>query len=536
MKGIETTDTRRQLERLFRVGTVVGMTDPQLLEQFVAGDADSAGSAFEAIVERHGPMILRICHSVLRDSHAAEDAFQATFLVLARKARALGSPDLLGNWLYGVALRTARKAKALAVRRRVHDRNVALLRSVATADTASDPSQADIEQVVHDEINRLPRPYRAVVVVCYFEGMSQMEAARQLCLTETTVRGRLARARKLLGKRLMRRGVMPSVGLVSLENASGTSLRIPGMIAQATARAALVFAKRGKAMPGALSGTAHGLANGVLATMWFTSLKTIASALIAVAFLVAGAALVAQQPSETRHQVGLPQADYDAEITSEPLPLARATAPKSAQVQVKKKGQRQAPAVSLDPDLVKAAVGPIIQAIPISQDVSIIAYLPNQNLGHVDNMAIQNSGGGVRVLLDWPPIPGDDADSNDRRYLIALYSKKTHSNPPAGRIHAFELLEGWREMTSWSTQPRYDPEPVASFRFEPSDGWKLFDITPLVRDQTKAGRQSHGILLRFLSEDAPGNALSGYDVVSREGGGQWANRHPVLLVSKANKS
>jgi hypothetical protein len=139
-------------------------------------------------------------------------------------------------------------------------------------------------------------------------------------------------------------------------------------------------------------------------------------------------------------------------------------------------------------------------------------------------------------LLDWPPIPGDDADSNDRRYLIALYSKKTHSNPPAGRIHAFELLEGWREMTSWSTQPRYDPEPVASFRFEPSDGWKLFDITPLVRDQTKAGRQSHGILLRFLSEDAPGNALSGYDVVSREGGGQWANRHPVLLVSKANKS
>ena len=115
MMGIEKTDTGRQLNRLFRLGTVTGMTDPQLLEQFVAGDADSAGMAFEAIVERHGPLVLRICRSTLHDSHAAEDAFQATFLVLARKALTIESRDLLGNWLYGVALRTARKAKAAGI-------------------------------------------------------------------------------------------------------------------------------------------------------------------------------------------------------------------------------------------------------------------------------------------------------------------------------------------------------------------------------------------------------------------------------------
>src|SRR5262249_40775831 len=112
----------------------------------------------------------------------------------------------------------------------------------------------------------------------------------------------------------------------------------------------------------------------------------------------------------------------------------------------------------------------------------------------------------------------------------------TTSNPPSGPIHAFELLERWNELNSWSIQPRYDPEPAATYKFEPGDGWKLFDITSLVRAQAKAGRGGHGILLRFLSEDFNGaNNWSGYQVVSREGAGEWANRRPVLLVVKASK-
>ena len=115
MRGIR-TEAGRQLERLFRVGTVGGLTDAQLLEQFVAGDDEAAEAAFEAIVARHGPTVLRVCRTILRDVHAAEDAFQATFLVLARKARTLGQRELLSNWLYGVALRTARKARTAAAR------------------------------------------------------------------------------------------------------------------------------------------------------------------------------------------------------------------------------------------------------------------------------------------------------------------------------------------------------------------------------------------------------------------------------------
>ena len=109
------TAVGRDLDRLFRLGAGGSATDTQLLELFIGGNDESASLAFEAIVERHGPMVLRTCRTVLGDLHAAEDAFQATFLVLARKARTLGSRELLGNWLYGVAIRIARKARRLAL-------------------------------------------------------------------------------------------------------------------------------------------------------------------------------------------------------------------------------------------------------------------------------------------------------------------------------------------------------------------------------------------------------------------------------------
>jgi hypothetical protein len=165
----------------------------------------------------------------------------------------------------------------------------------------------------------------------------------------------------------------------------------------------------------------------------------------------------------------------------------------------------------------------------------ILAYLPNQNLGHVDNFGMANNGGGVRALIDWPAIPPDEAGAPDRQFLIAYYSRKTDSHPPTGPIHAFELLEDWPEMNNWSIQPKYDPDPAATFKFEPGEGWKLFDVTSMVRAQAKAGRKSHGILLRFLSEDFKGRTWSGYELVSREGTGEWENHRPVLLVVKAAK-
>ena len=224
MRGAR-TEADRQLERLFRVGTVGGLTDAQLLEQFVAGDDEAAEVAFEAIVGRHGPMVLRVCRTALRDAHAAEDAFQATFLVLARKARTLGERELLGNWLYGVATRTARKAKAAAARRIDRDREAAGRRSLAIDDRPPDEGRDELGRILHEEIGRLPGSYRAAVVVCYLEGMTQEQAARQLHLAESTVRGRLARARKLLGHRLTRRGVSLSTGLLAMDTVAARERR-----------------------------------------------------------------------------------------------------------------------------------------------------------------------------------------------------------------------------------------------------------------------------------------------------------------------
>ncbi len=163
--------------------------------------------------------------------------------------------------------------------------------------------------------------------------------------------------------------------------------------------------------------------------------------------------------------------------------------------------------------------------------------MAENSLGGVDNLGLGNNDGGVRLLIDWPVLPAEEAAAPDRRFVIAIYSRQTFSNPPAGSILAFPILEGWAEFSSWKTQPRYDTEPAATYKFEPGEGWKFFDITPLVRAQAKAGRNGHGVLFRFLNEDflAAKETHSAFFLVSREGAGEWASRHPMLLVVKAAK-
>ena len=165
------------MSRLFGMGTVGALTDLELLDRFVNGDVDGSERAFEVLVERHGAMVMNVCLGVLRDSHAAEDAFQATFVVLVRKARWLRREGSLGSWLHGVALRTARKARVSAARRRTRELVMAH-RSAVLLDGRPDGNE--LEELLHEEIDRLPQAYRAAVVLCYLEGMSQEAAARQL--------------------------------------------------------------------------------------------------------------------------------------------------------------------------------------------------------------------------------------------------------------------------------------------------------------------------------------------------------------------
>jgi hypothetical protein len=381
--------------------------------------------------------------------------------------------------------------------------------------------------------------------------MTQSQAAQELRLAESTVRGRLARARRLLCQRLTRRGLVLSTGLATLDSpAHAAGLSQTAAHARDIARAALQFGNHGQAVHGVFSATAHGIAQGVLNTMKLNSLNAIAALVIAAAFLTAGTVSlmpgraaagpqIERAARENAHDTPAPAPESESAPETEPAlhPTPVQDTQSSKARSTKGKGRRQNQVVAVDPDLAKIAPGPIDRAVPLAKDCLILAYLPNQNLGGVDNFALANNDGGCRSLIAWPDIPQDEAAAPERRFLIALYSRKTTSNFPAGPIHAFELVEGWNEFSSWRTQPRYNPEPVATYKFEPGDGWKLFDITSLVRDQAKAGRKNHGILLRFLSEDfSPQREnWSGYELVSREGTGEWISRRPVLLVVKGSK-
>jgi RNA polymerase sigma factor (sigma-70 family) len=169
----------RQIESLFDGGSIAGMTDRQLIERFTTGGDATGEAAFAALVRRHGPMVLGICYQLLGDRHHAEDVFQAVFLVLARKAHSIRDPELLGNWLYGVTLRAARKAKVRLLSRRKFEERSSMMHPDVDSDVpAVEPVVArEQAEALHDEIRRLPVAFRLPIVLCYFEGLTVEEAA-----------------------------------------------------------------------------------------------------------------------------------------------------------------------------------------------------------------------------------------------------------------------------------------------------------------------------------------------------------------------
>ncbi len=180
-----------QVQILFRTGTAAGMTDRALLERFLDQGRENGEAAFQVLVERHGPMVFRVCNQALRDRHAAEDAFQATFLVLARQARSIRKADSLESWLFGVASRAAARIRMLEARRQQCERRLANVRADGESDVP-DPSENWPE--LHAEIARLPEKYRIPIVLCYFEGLTHEQAAGRLGWPVGTVKTRLSRA------------------------------------------------------------------------------------------------------------------------------------------------------------------------------------------------------------------------------------------------------------------------------------------------------------------------------------------------------
>ncbi len=264
-----------------------GISDDQLLGRFLADRGESAEAAFAALVRRHGPMVLRVCGQVLGDRHCAEDAFQATFLVLARKSGSIRRPELLGNWLYGVALRTAREARMREGRRRELETPTA---EVVHQEPSVDGARPEVSlicreelEALHEEVSRLPERYRIPVVLCELQGLTYQEVARRMQCPVSTIGVRLIRARERLRSRMIRRGIVPAVVLAeSMFGAEGASVLMSSVLVDSTAKAASVFAASDFAAIGFVSGAVVALTEAVLKTMSVVRLKVVTSVLLVV--------------------------------------------------------------------------------------------------------------------------------------------------------------------------------------------------------------------------------------------------------------
>ena len=225
----------RQIRTLYTVGTLGNLPDAQLLELFLARNGDSAEDAFAALVQRHGPTVLSVCRRMLPCSQDCEDAFQATFLVLARRAASISRRERLASWLYGVAVRTAKEARRRAEQQRAGERR---LMDLSRVESEPRKERDDLLDFLDEELNRLPRRYRAALVACDLEGKPRREAALQLGIPEGTLSTHLARGRKLLRERLVRRGVSLGVGpLAGLARPIAEAVvpeRLMGLTVQAT--------------------------------------------------------------------------------------------------------------------------------------------------------------------------------------------------------------------------------------------------------------------------------------------------------------
>ncbi|WP_165227188.1 RNA polymerase sigma factor [Aquisphaera insulae] len=215
----------------FGAGAVEDLTDGQLLERFSSRRGEEAERAFAALIARHGPMVLGVCRLVLRDDHDAEDAFQATFLTLARKARTLRHPDRVGSWLYGVARNASRQVKD-GNRRRLRQQE-AILEARPAMERPERESQLEIVEeieAIHAEIERLPERYKTVIVFCDLQGLTHEEAARRLGQPAGTISARLSRGRERLKHRLIRRGIAPSGSFSGLAVACLASTMPPALV------------------------------------------------------------------------------------------------------------------------------------------------------------------------------------------------------------------------------------------------------------------------------------------------------------------
>jgi RNA polymerase sigma factor (sigma-70 family) len=294
-----------------------GMTDGELVKCFVS-QGDEA--AFAALVRRYGPLVLGVCRRVLRHRQDAEDAFQATFLVLLHKAGSIVRPELVGHWLYGVAYFTAKNAKASTARRRNRERQAS---EMARAQQFSEEDGlSELRHVLDEELSRLPEKYRVPVVLCELQGKNRKEVARHLGCPEGTVSSRLARARQMLRKRLAKRGLALSAGSFAVAlSRDAASASVPAPLVASTIKTVMLVAASPAPTAGVVSAQVAALTEGVLKTMFLAKLKTATALLLAFGILT-GAAMLTRHVMAAKERQGsaVPQPQSPEQPTAQANP------------------------------------------------------------------------------------------------------------------------------------------------------------------------------------------------------------------------
>jgi RNA polymerase sigma factor (sigma-70 family) len=389
---------------LRRLGEAEGreLTDEELLDRYRRGREEGA---FAALLRRHGGMVWGVCRRLLGQQQDAEDAFQATFFVLARKAGSIGRGNLLGNWLYGVAYRTALKARRSAARWQSRRRPL----TVEPAAVGDGGEGADVPALVDEELRQLPEKYRVPVVLCCLEGMTKEEAARSAGWPEGTVSSRLARGRDLLRQRLTRRGVTCSAAPVAALLAGGAAPAAPPALLGAALAA---VGPGGTASPSVVA-----LTRGVLHAMWLSQLKTALLSLAACLALVVGGAIGYRVWSgEPAPEPGVPQAQGEGDKPAEVPPSQQWRGEHSAQVKPLRTVLRGAEewakvwAVAAIAEVPKKPT----PAVDFSKEMVLVAFMGQRNSGghSIQITRVVRTGDDLTVYVrERAPAPGEAADS-----------------------------------------------------------------------------------------------------------------------------
>ncbi|MGO9463237.1 MAG: RNA polymerase sigma factor [Isosphaeraceae bacterium] len=297
MPGASSRDVLRQLNTLFHCGTTGQVSDAELLGRFAAGRGEAAEAAFAALVERHGKMVLGVCQRVLGNREAAEDAFQATFLVLARKAASIARREQLASWLYGVALRAALDSRGRASRQKAREKRYGAMRPVEIPDPFV---SNEVRVVLDEELARLPERSRAAIVLCELEGLSRRQAAAQLGISEGTLSSRLARAKIQLKHRLTRRGLaLSAIALGSCLAQDALAVVVPPTLVESTIQLATLVST-GTSLAGIVSTPVATLTQGVLKAMLFAKVKSVFLGIATLALITTGMGVLAQTGPGTR--------------------------------------------------------------------------------------------------------------------------------------------------------------------------------------------------------------------------------------------